>query len=92
MRNALWKFVCAGAIIALWTQAASAQGIGISPQGLSMSPFKERDRPPQTQEEIEKQKAIDDAYKSATKKIPDKKVDPWATVRPAPNSAAASKQ
>ena len=49
-------------------------------------------KPPPTPEEIEKQKALDDAYKSATKKVPDKRVDdPWATVRPAPTSPTASK-
>ena len=49
-------------------------------------------KPPPTPEEIEKQKALDDAYKSATKKVPDKKVDdPWATVRTAPSSPTTSK-
>ena len=90
MTNALRKFVYAGAILALWAPAASAQGVGVTPQGMSFSPFKPMDKPPPTQEEINRQKAIDDAYKSASKKIPDKKVnDPWATVRPAQNSAAS---
>jgi len=91
MADALRKLVYAGAILALGMQAASAQGgVGVSPQGLSFSPFKGPNRPPPTQEEIDRQKAIDDAYKSASKKIPDKKVnDPWATVRPAQNSAAS---
>jgi hypothetical protein len=51
------------------------------------------DKPPPTEEEIAKQKAIDDAYKSATQKIPDKKsaADPWATVRPNPSTASRGK-
>ena len=90
MAGALRKFFYAGAMLALWTQAASAQGVGVSPQGMTFSPFKQTDRPPPTPEEVERQKAVDEAYKAASKKIPDKKVnDPWATVRPAPNSAAS---
>jgi len=37
-----------------------------------------------SQEEIDKEKAIDEAYKSAMKKVPDQKKatnDPWADVR-----------
>jgi hypothetical protein len=37
-----------------------------------------------SQEEIEKEKAADEAYKSAMKKVPDQKKatnDPWADVR-----------
>ena len=38
-----------------------------------------------TPEEQERQDALDKAYKSATNKIPDQKLnDPWATVRPTP--------
>jgi hypothetical protein len=41
------------------------------------------DKPRMTQDEYDRQQALDKAYKSATKKIPDKTVnDPWATVRP----------
>jgi hypothetical protein len=41
------------------------------------------DKPRMTQEEYDRQQALDKAYKSATKKIPDKQVDdPWSTVRP----------
>ena len=44
------------------------------------------DKRPLTEEEIEKNKAADRAYKSAIGKIPEKKtaVDPWQTVRPNP--------
>ncbi len=45
-----------------------------------------------TPQEIEHDKAIDRAYQSATKKIPDKQSanDPWADVRSAPTPAAPS--
>jgi hypothetical protein len=41
-----------------------------------------------TPEELEKQKAIDNAYRSANQKIPEKKsaADPWGDVRPAPST------
>jgi hypothetical protein len=44
------------------------------------------DKPPPTQEEIDRQKAIDNAYNSATKKIPEKQgaADPWGSVRTNP--------
>src|SRR5579863_4302338 len=47
-----------------------------------------------TPEEIEHDKAIDRAYKSATKKIPDQSAanDPWATVRPPPPPAVPPKK
>jgi hypothetical protein len=46
------------------------------------------DSRPLTPEEIQKQKAIDQAYKSATKKIPNKNTtaDPWGNIRSAPVS------
>jgi hypothetical protein len=79
------KLILAGAALALLTGAASAQtptmgGGGMPMPGMSFG----RDKPPLTADQIAKQKAIDDAYKSATQKIPDKKTadDPWATVRP----------
>ena len=41
-----------------------------------------------TPEEQAKQKAIDDAYQAANKKIPEKSVasDPWGNVRPNPST------
>ena len=46
-----------------------------------------------TPEEQEKQDQLDQAYKSATTKIPDKKAgDPWANVRPAPAAPAPKKK
>ncbi len=83
----LRKSILAGAIIALLTGAASAQmpmpgmTLGNGPKQL-------------TPEERAKQKAIDDAYKAATKKIPEKKTpdDPWGNVRPNPSASAKNKQ
>jgi hypothetical protein len=77
--------ILVGTMLGLMTGVAYAQ---------LMPSFKLNDdtKPRMTQEEYEKQQALDNAYKSATKKIPDKKVgDPWATVRPEPTSPAASK-
>lgn len=46
-----------------------------------------------TSEELEKRKAVDEAYQGAIKKIPNqqpKASDPWATVRPQPSSSSAA--
>jgi hypothetical protein len=74
-RDILWKIVHAGAIIALLTGAASAQ---MPMPGINLSSDRQM-----TPEEKEKQKAIENAYKSAIEKIPDKKppADPWGAVR-----------
>lgn len=71
------KLLLAGVALALLTGAASAQ---MPMPGISLG----HDKPPPTEEQIAKQKAIDEAYKSANQKIPDKKIvnDPWAAVRP----------
>jgi hypothetical protein len=72
----------AGAMIALLTAPAAAQ---FPAPGLSL-----HNGPKQlTPAERAKQKAIDDAYKAATHKIPDKQAadDPWASIRPGPSSA-----
>jgi hypothetical protein len=80
------KLLLAGAALALLTAAASAQ---MPMPGISMG----RDKPAPTAADIAKKKAIDDAYKSATQKIPDKKTadDPWADVRPNPSIASRRK-
>ena len=74
-KDILGKIVRAGAIIALLTGAASAQ---MPMPGINLSPDRQM-----TPEEKEKQKAIENAYKSAIEKIPDKKppADPWGAVR-----------
>jgi len=76
------KFALAGAVVVLLTGVASAQ---MPMPGMSLhNGTKEL-----TPEERAKQKAIDDAYNAATKKIPDKKTasDPWSGVRPNPSEA-----
>jgi hypothetical protein len=74
-KDILGKIVHVGAIIALLTGAASAQ---MPMPGINLSPDRQM-----TPEEKEKQKAIENAYKSAIEKIPDKKppADPWGAVR-----------
>jgi hypothetical protein len=52
----------------------------------NVSPWQKKQLTPT--EERKRQKELDDAYKAATKKIPDQKSnDPWAVVRPAPTTA-----
>ena len=86
-KDILRKIAHAGSIIALLTGVASAQiktpGINLAPQDRQLTP-----------EEKEKQKAIEDAYKSAIGKIPDKKtpVDPWGAVRSNPSPSPKPKQ
>jgi hypothetical protein len=68
------NLVRACAIVALLTAPASAQAPSIP-----LNP-----KTPPTQEEIDRQKAVDQAYDAAIKKIPDKKssADPWGNIRP----------
>ena len=77
----LRKLIQAGTILFLLTGAAYAQS-GFPMPSISLG----KDKPPPTPEEIERQKAIDNAYNAANKKIPEKKeaVDPWGNVRPNP--------
>jgi hypothetical protein len=99
MRTMLGKrlqtLACAGAALALLTGAAAAQGVSMGDNGMSFSPFKQQDKRPPTQDEVDKQRRLDDAYKAATNKIPDQKTnDPWAVVRPSgstPGPAAKKK-
>ena len=73
----------AGTTLILLTAAASAQGVTMGDGGLGFSPFAQQPKRPLTQEEVDKQRQLDEAYKSATNKIPDQKSnDPWAVVRP----------
>jgi hypothetical protein len=62
-------------------------------QGVMFSPFNAPQKRPLTQDEIDKKKAADAAYKAAMDKIPEKKAggaDPWGNVRDAPPSATAT--
>ena len=46
-----------------------------------------------SKEQQEYDKALDRAYQSATKKIPEQnKPDPWGDIRPAPSAATKNKQ
>jgi len=94
MAKALQILACAGAMLALTAAGASAQGVGISPDGqMSFSPFKQQDKRPLTQDEVDKQRALDNAYKNATNKIPDQKSnDPWGGVRANAPAPAAKKK
>ena len=71
----------AGVIVMLLSGTAFAQsmrpGINLTPGNWPLSP-----------EEQARQKAVDDAYRSAIEKLPDKKksADPWDSIRPAPSS------
>jgi hypothetical protein len=85
--DTLRKLIHAGAVFVLLTGTASAQ---FAPS-MTLSPESSRTLTPQ---EIEKQKTIDDAYKAAIGKIPDKQksVDPWGNIRPNPATAPKIKQ
>ena len=84
----------AGAMLMLTAAGASAQGVGISPDGqMSFSPFKQQDKRPLTQDEVDRQRALDNAYKAATNKIPEQKSnDPWGNVRTSAPAPAAKKK
>ncbi len=58
-------------------------------QGVNLAPMDKR----LTNEEIERNKAIDEEYKATIKKIPDQKPsnDPWGNVRGAGSSQPAAK-
>jgi hypothetical protein len=77
----------AGAL-AVMTANASAQSL--PPINLLQL---QREQKHLTPEEQEQQKKLDDAYKTATKKIPDQKAnDPWGDVRQAPTVPAPKKK
>jgi hypothetical protein len=78
----LRKLMAAIALLALVGPAAAQ---------VALSPFNTPAKRPLTQEEIEKKKAADAAYKAAMDKIPEKKggTDPWGNVRDAPQTANA---
>jgi len=85
LQSTLWKLAQSGALIALFTGAASAQipGVNLAPQDRQL-----------TKEEAEKRQATEDAYKSALKKIPDQKPanDPWGNVRSNTPTSSKPKQ
>ncbi|MGB6534785.1 MAG: hypothetical protein WBF58_02355 [Xanthobacteraceae bacterium] len=76
------RLLPAAALLVATTAAAFAQ----LPMGMTL-----RDQPKElTPQERAKQKAIDDAYRAANKKIPDKKTgaDPWGSIRSGPSSGS----
>jgi hypothetical protein len=82
----LRAMLAAAAVSLVLTGSAAAQ--------LPMPQFSLQNDKHKTPEEIEHDKAIDQAYRSATKKIPDPTTtnDPWATVRPAAAAVPAKKK
>jgi hypothetical protein len=81
----LRKVLCAVASITLLTGVAYAQ---LPMPGISLGGDRQM-----TPEEKEKQRLIENDYKRAMDKIPDKKaVDPWGGVRQGPSAASKPKQ
>jgi len=75
----------AAAVLALAPVGAAAQ--------LPMSMSLAHDKPAPTPEQVEKQKALEKAYKAAKEKIPEQNAaaDPWGNIRPAPGAGAGTK-
>ena len=86
VQKTLLTVICAVAAMAVLARPAAAQ---FPMPSINLEHEKHR-----TPEEIEHDKAIDRAYKSATKKIPDQSAanDPWATVRPTPPAVPPKKK
>jgi hypothetical protein len=81
------RVLAAAAIAAAPVAAAYGQGNPFMPK-MSLGGG---DKKKLTPEEQEKKQQLDDAYKSATNKIPDQKPsDPWAGVRTTPNAPATA--
>jgi hypothetical protein len=78
------KVVQTGIIAALAISFATAASAQLPMPSISLG----GDQRKLTPEELEKQKAIDNAYRDANRKIPEKNkpADPWGDVRPAPSS------
>ena len=85
-RNTLRTIIGAAAFTAMLTGSALAQ---FPTPSISIQNDKQK-----SPDEIEHDKAIDRAYQSATKKIPDRNAvnDPWADVRPTPPAAPPKKK
>ncbi len=86
VQKTLLRIAGAAALTAVLAGSAAAQ----FPMP-SINLEQEKHRTPQ---QIEHDQAIDRAYQSATKKIPDKQIanDPWSDVRPAPAAAPPKKK
>jgi hypothetical protein len=86
LRKTLSRLISAAAVMAVLVGAASAQ--------FPAPTFSLQNDKPKTPQQIEHDQAIDRAYRSATKKIPEKQTanDPWADVRSAPTPTAPEKK
>jgi hypothetical protein len=82
----LRKVILAGALIVLVVGPAAAQ---FPMPGISLGKGQKQLTP----EEAAKQRALDEAYQAATKKIPAKKQadDPWGDIRSLPSSSASGR-
>jgi uncharacterized protein YecT (DUF1311 family) len=83
----LHKAIVAASILLLMTAAVFAQ----MPQpGVHLKD----DKPSRTKEQKQYDKALDRAYQSTIKEIPEpkKKSDPWGDIRPSPGAAVKNKQ
>jgi hypothetical protein len=81
----LRKIIHATLIVLLMTGAVSAQ---MQKPGVTLK----NDKPSRTKEQKEYDKAVDQEYQSAIKKIPEqKKSDPWGDIRSTPAAAAKNK-
>jgi hypothetical protein len=80
----LRRFILAGAL------AGAATGLLVGPAAAQMPmPGMKLNNAPKvkTPDELARERAVDEAYKAATKKIPDKVAnDPWGNVRSAPST------
>ncbi|MGH6726391.1 MAG: hypothetical protein ACREB8_07595 [Pseudolabrys sp.] len=88
VKNIPWRLTLAAAISVLLLAPAAAQ---MPIPGINLAPEAKR---PLTNEEQEKVKAREDAYKESLKKIPDKqntKVDPWSNMRATPPASSEAK-
>jgi len=85
-RRSVALAVAAAIALALLPVGAAAQ--------LPMSMSLAHDKPAPTPEQIEKQKALEKAYKAAKEKIPEKNgaADPWGGIRPASGATASAKK
>lgn len=95
----LRKTIYATLVLFFMTEAVYAQtpptsggsGGSLPKPGLHFN--EDQGKVPRTKEQQEYDKALDRAYQSAIKKIPEQnKPDPWGGIRPAPSAAAKNKQ
>jgi hypothetical protein len=82
----LRKIIHATLIVLLLTEAVPAQ---MQKPGMTLK----NDKPSRTKEQKEYDKALDRAYQSSLKEIPDQKnkSDPWGDIRPTAPAAAKNK-